>query len=74
MKSNKNPQKKLTPAELINEHLQNPQSHITKEDIKNLKIGPDADKNLEMKDEEKMEEIKKEINNNPPGPYSTLDE
>ena len=74
MESKKNPQEKLTPEEFINEHLQNPQSHINKEDIKNLKIGLDTDKNLEKKEEEKLEEIKNGISKNPPGPYSILDE
>lgn len=62
----------LTPAELIKKHMKDPQSFISEEEMKNLDVGPEADKNIEQKEEEKLEELKKEAGKHPPNPYNIL--
>lgn len=78
MKSQKNKPEtsdnKLTPRQLIHKHIQDPEHHITDEELKNLKIGPEADENIEKEVTEKLEEIKKEKGKDFPNPYKILDE
>lgn len=76
MKSTKKviPQKKLTPKELIEKELKEPNHHITDEELKNLKVGADADEDIEKKEQEKLDEIKSETGKKPPNPYSILGE
>ncbi|MEP6582855.1 MAG: hypothetical protein ABJA90_01260 [Ginsengibacter sp.] len=73
MKSKKTTQKKLTPREFTNKHIANPAHKITDEDFENLKIGPDADADIEKKEKEKLKEIKKEKGGNSPNAYLILD-
>jgi hypothetical protein len=53
-----NPSEALTPRELVKKHFSNPKHIITTEELKNLKVGDDAEekKELEKKIEEKEAE------------------
>ena len=64
--------KKLTPRELLNKRIENPDYHITNEDMKNQKIGADAEENIEEEEKEKFDELKNETGKKPPNPYDIL--
>lgn len=66
----------LTPAELFKKHLKDPSHHVTDEELRNLKVGTDAE------DEEQVikesNDIKEEIEHLPdndslPNPYEILE-
>jgi len=65
-------QEKLTPAELVKKHMENPDNPITEEEMKNLKTGPEADEDLIKKEEDKYKEVKRETGKHPPNPYDVL--
>lgn len=61
-----------TPKELMKKHLQNPDNVISDKEIENLDLNPEADKHLHEKEEEKLDEIKKQSGKHPPNPYDIL--
>lgn len=64
----------LTPKELTKKHLEDPKHIISEEEMKSLKTDPDADKELDQKEEEKLNELKNETGKRPPNPYDILSE
>jgi hypothetical protein len=66
---------RLTPKELFQKHLKDPNHHVTDEELWNLKVGADAEDETEV---EKESEIKKEKmdsiphNDALPNPYEVL--
>ncbi len=75
-KEEKKQGKKLTPRELVNKLLQDPDHTITDEDIKNLKTGPKAESKPERKKQlrNKLDELKSKSGDDKLiNPYEVLD-
>lgn len=62
----------LTPAELIKKHNSNPKHIITENEIKNLKIGDDAEDSNELKRKIEEKEAEDNCHNHENNPYDIL--
>lgn len=65
----------LTPAELFKKHLKDPNHHVTDEELRNLKVGVDAEDEEQVIEE--SSDIEEEIDHLPdntslPNPYEVL--
>jgi len=65
----------LTPADLVKRHMQDPTHVVTDEELRNVKVGDDAEDEKEVNKEAdaKEDEIEKLPNNDDlPNPYEVL--
>ena len=75
-KEEKNQKKRLTPRELVNKIIEDPNHIITNDDIKNLKTGPKAESKPERKKQSrnKLDELKSNSGDDKLiNPYEVLD-
>jgi hypothetical protein len=77
MESNKPADKRRTPKEAVEQHMKDPHHHITDEDIRNLKVGAEAEEDTTLEQDADKKEDK--LNSTPgkddlPNPYTVLDE
>jgi hypothetical protein len=62
----------LTPAELIKKHNSNPNHIITENEMRNLKVGNDAEDNKELNREIEEKEAGDNCDNHENNPYDIL--
>jgi hypothetical protein len=62
----------LTPAELIKKHNSNPNHIITENEMRNLKVGNDAEDNKELNREIEEKEAEDNCDNHENNPYDIL--
>jgi hypothetical protein len=63
----------LTPAELIKKHNSNPRHIITDNEIKNLKVGDDAETAAELQAKIEEKEAEDNCHNHENNPYNIAD-
>ena len=68
-----NPNEALTPAELIKKHNSNPRHIITDNEMKNLKVGDDAETASELKAEIEEKEAEDNCHDHETNPFDILD-
>ena len=73
VRENENGEEHLTPHQLVNKHMENPEHEISAEEIKNLRIWPDVDEDITEKEKQKEEELENETKQQPPNPLNILD-
>jgi hypothetical protein len=71
--SENNANEALTPAELIKKHNSNPKHIITDDEMKNLKVGDDAETASELQAEIEEKEAEDNCHNHENNPYDILD-
>jgi hypothetical protein len=63
----------LTPSELIKKHNSNPKHIITENEMRNLKVGDDAEDNKELNREIEEKEAEDNCHNHENNPFDILD-
>lgn len=63
----------LTPAELVKKHNSNPRHIITDDEMKNLKVGDDAETASELQAEIEEKEAEDNSHNHANNPFDVLD-
>jgi len=73
--ASENKDKGLTPRELFQKHVKDPEHHVTDEELRSLKVGDEAESEITIEKEAdtKKDEIKSVPNNGTlPNPYDVL--